>query len=149
MGLESVGKVVSLFYSTNKARIDCSDLTFDHLGVLEDKFYNKNIERSVLITSTDSYTLAAYHDIAISYGTLGENVLVDFNPYDLEPGTKLSIGTVILEISQRCTLCKSLASSDKKLPKILKDDRGIFAKVIYEGNVQKGDTVNLLSDKTS
>jgi len=142
-----VGKILELFYSTSDGRVNTTTLTLDNKGIVEDKYYDKDIERSVLIASTDSYELALSHGINAPYSTLGENILTDYNPYDLQAGTRLSIGELILEISQHCTLCNSLSKIDKRLPNVLQDDRGIFAKVIKSGLITKGDNIYLLNNK--
>jgi len=144
MSLEETGKILELFYSTNDGRINTTNLALDDKGVIEDKYYNKNIQRSVLIASSESYKLAASHGINTAYSSLGENILIDYNPYHLKPGARFKIGKLILEISQNCTLCESLAKVDARLPKLLKDDRGIFAKVISGGTIHKGDNIYLL-----
>jgi len=144
MSLIQAGKILELFYSTNSGRVNATELALDDKGVIEDKYYNKDIQRSVLITSQDSYKLAASNGIDAPYSALGENILMDYNPYHLRPGARLTIGDLELEISQNCTLCKSLAKIDTKLPKLLKDDRGIFAKVIRSGTIRKGDNIYLL-----
>jgi len=145
MSLLQVGKILELFYSTSNGRVNTTELTLDNKGVVEDKYYNKNIERSVLITSQDSYKLASQNGIDTPYSSLGENILIDYNPYHLKQGAQLVIGDLTLEISQNCTLCKSLAKVDAKLPKLLKNDRGIFAKVISSGAIHKGDNIYLLN----
>jgi len=145
MPLEPIGKIIGLFYSTKNSRTTITELSLDEKGVIKDKFYNKDIERSVLISSQESYVLAEKNDIDVPYGTLGENILIDYNPYHLRTGRRLIIGDVELEISQKCTLCKSLAKTDNKLPKILKDDRGIFAKVIKCGIIHKNDFIYLVN----
>ena len=139
-----VGKVSSLFYSPPSGHTTANAFDLDSKGIVNDKHYNKSIERSVLITSLESYTLAKNHNINVTYGALGENILIDYNPYSLVAGTKLKIGQVTLEISQPCTLCKSLTNIDSKLPKLLKNDRGIFAKVIEHGSIKEGDDIYLL-----
>ena len=144
MPLLQVGKIFELFYSTSDGRVNTTTLALDNKGVVEDKYYDKDTQRSVLITSLESYKLAASYDIDAPYGVLGENLLIDYNPYHLEPGTKLVINDLELEISQNCTICNSLAKVDPKLPELLKDDRGIFAKVISSGTIQKGDNIYLL-----
>ena len=144
MALPKSGKILELFYSTNNGRVNTTKLTLDGKGVIEDKYYNKDIQRSVLITSQESYKLAASHGINAPYSALGENILIDYNPYHLRPGARLKIGDLELEISQNCTLCKSLAKVDARLPKLLKDDRGIFARVISSGTIRKGDNIYLL-----
>ena len=146
MSLIQAGKILELFYSTNDGRVNTNELALDEKGVIEDKYYNKNIQRSVLITSYESYKLAASHGIDTPYSALGENLLIDYNPYHLRAGAKLMIGDLILEISQNCTLCKSLAKVDARLPKLLKNDRGVFAKVISGGTIHKGDNIYLLDE---
>ncbi len=145
MTLLHVGNVIEMFYSTNNGRVNTTALTLDTKGVLEDKYYNKNTDRSVLITSLDSYKLAKKHGVDAAYSALGENLLIDYNPYHLKPGARMQIGDLILEISQNCTLCNSLAKADASLPKLLKDDRGIFARVIKGGTIVKSDNIYLLT----
>ncbi len=142
--MTKVGNVSSLFYATVNGSTLAPELDLDKKGIVKDKHYNKNIERSVLIASLDSYALAKNHGIDVPDGALGENLLIDYNPYHLQAGTRLKIADVTLEISQHCTLCKSFTKIDAKLPKLLKDDRGIFAKVIESGSIKEGDDIYLL-----
>ncbi len=137
-----VGRVLSLFNSKQ----NISKLLLDEGGVIGDKFYNKDINRSVLLISKDSYDLAKDANIDTPIGSLGENILLSFNPYKLPLGTKLYISNVILEISQNCTLCNSLSKIDSKLPKLLRNDRGIFAKVIKSGAIETNDKIFLKED---
>jgi len=146
MSLLKVGKVLELFYSTNDGRVNTTQLSLDNKGILEDKYYDKDIQRSVLITSIESYNLASSHGIDAPHGVLGENLLIEYNPYHLTPGRQLSIGNLVLEISQNCTICNSLSKVDEQLPVLLKDDRGIFAKVISSGVINKGDNIYLLNN---
>jgi MOSC domain-containing protein YiiM len=141
------GKVLKLFITKDdkaKTKIIRNTVTVDKNGILEDKFYAKNDQRAILITSNESYKMAKENNIEIEEGVLGENILIDINPYHLIAGETLQIGNVLLEITQNCTLCKGLTSINSKLPKLLKDDRGIFAKVISKSAViTVGDTVKI------
>ncbi len=142
--MTKVGNISSLFYSPLSGRITAKELLLDTKGIVNDKHYDKELNRSVLITSLESYELAKKHGIDVHYGALGENILIDYNPYHLPAGSRLKIGNVILEISQPCTLCKSLTNIDTKLPKILKNDRGVFTKVIEAGSITLGDNIYIL-----
>lgn len=145
--MKNVGKVIDLFVSQQdkSGRAEKETLTLDPKGIVEDKYYDTNVQRSVLITSQESYALASSHHIKMPYGSLGENVLIDYNPYHLTAGDQLRIGDVILEISQYCTMCDHLSKIDKDLPTLLKDDRGIFARVIESGVIKKEDEIYLLN----
>jgi len=132
-------KILSLFLNRNSV----NSIGLDEKGVITDRHYGKDPLRSVLITSTHSYELAKSANIELSYGDLGENILVSFNPYSLKQGTKIVFDEVILEISNMSSLCKSLTKLDSKLPKLLKNDRGIFAKVIKGGVLKVGESITI------
>jgi len=126
------GKVVALYITKNdaqKTRLTPKEIFVDANGIKDDKFYAKDPQRAILITAIQSYELTKENNIDLEWGTLGENILIDISPYHLLPGQTLKIGETILEITQNCTLCKGLSSVNSKLPKLLKNDRGIFAKV--------------------
>ncbi|MDD5157674.1 MOSC domain-containing protein [Sulfurimonas sp.] len=144
-----VDKVLKLFISQSGTsdRFEREVIALDGGGVVEDKFHNKNSQRSVLIASTASYNLVSIYGIEMPFGYLGENILLDFNPYNLEIGTKIKIGDVILEISQQCTICNHLGVIDVKIPTLLKNDRGIFAKVISGGEIKVDDDVYILQEQ--
>lgn len=146
MQLKNVGKVLNLFISVpgSSTRIEKESFELDPKGIVEDKYYDKNIHRSVLITSHESYDLAKEHDIEVPIGALGENILINYNPYHLNAGDQFSMGEVVLQISQNCTICDHLSAIDERLPRLLKDDRGIFAKVIKGGTIKKNDEITLL-----
>jgi MOSC domain-containing protein YiiM len=136
------GTIKELYFSVKGlGRENPTQLDVDKDGVCLDKFYTKNINRSVLIASQDSYDLAKKNNIDVESGGLGENILIDINPYSLAVGSKVYVGEVILEITQHCTICKSLSKIDESLPEILKCDRGVFSKCIKSGTVRKGDSV--------
>ena len=141
------GNVIKLFVSVkNKGRESKEQLELDENGVISDKFYAKNTQRAILLTSIDSYKIAEENGIKAEFSSLGENILMDLNPYHLTIGDIITIGEVILEITHNCTLCKSLAKVDAKLPEILKNDRGIFAKTLRNGTIKINDKI-IIKDK--
>lgn len=148
MANHKVDKVLKLFISKSGTsdRFEREVIALDGGGVIEDKFHNKNVQRSVLIASTASYFLVGVYGIEMPLGYLGENILLDYNPYNLEIGTRLKIGSTILEISQHCTICNHLGVIDVKIPTLLKNDRGIFAKVISGGEIRVDDEVYIIEE---
>ena len=146
MSKKQIGKILKLFISTkeNTSRTEKNSIEIDELGVIGDKFYNKNISRSILITSISSYELMYTDNIDMPFGYLGENLLLDLNPYSFSMGTKLQIGKALLEISAAPTICNHLSVIDERIPELLKNDRGIFAKVTKNGEIEVGDMVYLV-----
>ena len=145
--MKNVGKVTNLFISVqgSSTRVEKELFNLDPKGIIGDKYYDTNVNRSVLITSEASYTLANDHNIELPFGSLGENILINYNPYHLTAGDRLRVGDVVLEISQNCTMCDHLSKIDEYLPTLLKEDRGIFAKVIEGGVIKKEDEIVLLN----
>lgn len=146
MSMQEAGKVLEVFISikdqdaqTKTLRQDV--IVLDAEGVQKDKFYEKDPLRSILLSSIESYHIAEENAFEMPFGSLGENILMDYNPYELNVGDQLKIGEVLLEITQNCTLCKGLAKVDPKAPKLLKKHRGIFAKAVTPGAIRPGDTV--------
>ena len=109
-------------------------------GVVGDKYFGRE-NREVLLTSLYGYELASQHNINMSYGTLGENILTDMNLKNLQLGDRLQIGETLLEISMLCPVCTHLSVIKPELPKLIKEDRGIFAKVIQGGEIFINDTI--------
>ena len=148
---QTKGKVLQLYISTGvkeNPRKEVSSLQVDQNGVLGDKFYGKDPNRAILVSCMQSYELARQNDIDIEEGVLGENIYIDIDPYSLLPGDLIMIGTYRFEVTQNCTLCKGLSQINSKLPKLLKDDRGIFVKAIDEGTIRVGDNVTLYKKET-
>ncbi|MDD2451552.1 MOSC domain-containing protein [Sulfurovum sp.] len=146
MEATNAGKVIALFITTTESKnsIPKDELQVDEKGILLDKHYDKDIDRSILVTSLDSYTLVEEQGIEIPRSALGENLLIDYNPYALPAGTQMQIGSAVVEISQDCTMCKHLSSIDKRVPKLLKNDRGVFVKVVEPGWIKTGDELFVL-----
>lgn len=136
-------RVLSLYISVEneKARVSKEKLQLDDSGVVDDKFYAKNTNRLILITSTAAYELAKSSGVELVHGSLGENILIDQNINHLIIGSQFKIGDVVLEITQNCTLCKGLSTMDPQLPEILKNDRGVFAKAVTSGCILKDSIV--------
>ncbi len=147
------GKVIAIYITkndTNKTREMLSTIDVDENGIVGDKFYAKDTQRAILITAIDSYALTKENGIDIAEGSLGENLLIDINPYHLLPGERLNVGDTLLEITQNCTLCRGLSVLNSQLPKLLKNDRGIFAKVVKGTHrIKTGDEVKILSSSTN
>jgi len=141
----NIGNVLELYISSKEAkRVNKEKIYFQDGGIKEDKFFNKNKKREILLSSTYSYKLALENGISLEYGVLGENILIDYNTSNLIIGSKIQIGEAVFEISMNCPICKQLSKVKPTLPKLLKDDRGIFIKVIKEGYITKNDKVYLL-----
>lgn len=142
MSKKSLGKVIETFSATKESSglprpiVDSLNL-IEGFGIENDKFAGKKLEQTVMIVGVESYEIAKKEGIELVYGSLGENILLDFDPHVLSVGTNLIIEDSILEITQVCTVCSHLAVFKDNLPQLLKNHRGLYCKIIKSGIVNK------------
>lgn len=140
--MKNIGKVIETFSATKESsgmprpKVENLNLIKDY-GIENDKFAGKKLDQTVMIVGSKSYEIAKENGIDLELGSLGENILLDFDPHDFEVGTNLKIGDTTIEITQVCTVCNHLAVFDDKLPKLLKSHRGLYCKIIEGGNIEK------------
>jgi len=141
-----IGRVLELYIApvgTSGVREKRDSLHLSEVGIKDDKFANKEINKSVMIVGVKPYDMAKSSLIDIPKAALGENILLDFDPHALEIGTVLEIGTAKIKITEACTLCKHLSKYSPKLPKLILKHRGIYCMVVKSGIIKKDDIVEI------
>ncbi len=139
-----IAHVLALFITDlQKQTTSCEKIELDEKGIFGDKHYGKDTSRTVLLTSSLAYDMLLHENIDASFGALGENIVIDYDLHRVNPGDKIKLGEVVLEIAQNCTLCNHLSKIDKRVPKLLRHDRGVFAKVVRGGELHLHDEVHL------
>ena len=113
-------------------------------GIKFDKFAGKNPLKDVMIVGKIAYSIAKENGINLELGSLGENILLDFNPHDYEIGSIIKIASVELEITQSCTICNHLSVFSESLPYLLKECRGLYCKILSNGNIIKNDKIEVI-----
>ena len=137
-----LGKVLKTFSATNESSglprpiVSKLNLIADY-GIENDKFAGKKLDQTVMIVGLKSYEIAKENNIDLEFGSLGENILLDFDPHDFEVGKQLFIEETILEITQICTVCSHLSLFDNNLPTLLKGHRGLYCRIIKNGIIKE------------
>ena len=147
-----IGEVVKLYIAplnTTGVRKEQDRLYLFSGGIKDDKFANKDLEKSVMIVGKKPYLMAKENGINLPEAALGENILLDFDPHELEIGSYLKIGDAIIKITQSCTLCKHLTKYSPKLPKLILKHRGIYCEVVKDGIIRAKDKVELLNSQVA
>lgn len=111
-------------------------------GIEHDKFAGNDLEKTVMIIGQKSYDIALENGMSLENGSFGENILFDFDPHEMEVSDMLKSGDTIIKITQKCTLCNHLSVFGAKLPKVIKNHRGLYCKIINGGEITKGATVS-------
>lgn len=146
---EKLGTIVELFSAPEgfKGQVRPKVKTLDLIngyGIKNDKFAGKDLDKTVMIVGTKAYELAKENGIDMQYGTLGENILFDFDPHELEIGDVISVGEAKIEITENCSICTHLGIIRKDLPKLIKDHRGVYCKITQSGTIDKSNAASLL-----
>ena len=97
-----------------------------------------------LLSKSSVDTLQAKVDISLRAGIFAENILLDgINVKDLPIGTKLSVGTARLEVTQIGKECHADCIIRQKAGDCVMPREGVFARVLNGGSVRAGDTVRV------
>ena len=118
-------------------------------GILGDKFAGKALDQTVMIVGQRAYDLARDAGIDLVPGSLGENLILDLDPHLLPVGAQLRIGSAVIELTEACTLCNHLSVFDRRLPKLVRHDRGVYCRIITSGTVHIGDGVSRIETRQS
>ncbi|MFK5882657.1 MAG: MOSC domain-containing protein [Sulfurospirillum sp.] len=143
---EVLGKVIDTFSVAKdggglpRPRVEKLVLT-EGYGIENDKFAGDELHKTVMIIGLKSYKMAKEKGIELKQGSYGENILFDFDPHLLNISERLQIGKSIIEITEKCTLCNHLSVFGTKLPKLIKNHRGLYCKIIKSGEITKAQAV--------
>ncbi len=143
-----LGKVLGTFSATvgtsglPRPRVKNLNL-IEGYGIQNDKFANDDLNKTVMIIGTKSYKIAEDHGINLFYGSYGENLLFDFDPHELQIADILQIGDTIIQIKERCTLCNHLSVFGRQLPKLIKNHRGLYCRILKSGGIEENSSVFL------
>lgn len=149
-----IGKTIGTFSAkkgqSGLPRPIVNELNIIHgFGIEFDKFAGKNENKAVMVVGSLAYDTALKNGIKLEYGSLGENILFDFNPHEFKIGNIIKIGQVILEITEKCTICNHLSIFGKKLPFLVKNCRGLYCKILEGGHVSSNMEVEVLKEYKS
>ncbi|AXH09031.1 MOSC domain-containing protein [Malaciobacter halophilus] len=148
----SIGKVLGTFsakkdlQSSPRPRVKSLNLITGY-GIAFDKFAGKELDKTVMIVGIKAYEIAKENGIDLVYGSLGENILLDFDPHKYKIGDVFYINSCAIQITESCTVCKHLSKFDNKLPKLLKDNRGLYCKILSDGEIKEQMQVEIKKDK--
>ena len=98
--MKELGKVLKTFSATKESSglprpiVPMLNLIEDY-GIQNDKFAGKKLDQTVMIVGVKSYEIAKENNIELTFGCLGENILLDFDPHSFQVGKELFIGDTI------------------------------------------------------
>ena len=143
-----MGKLLGIFTSNGgvpKISVDSADIRFEGISGDDqnDKKHHGGIMRAICVLENELLVKLQSEGHPIMPGTTGENLLVE--GFNLSIGSKISIGTVELEVVSAATPCKTISKSftdgffnrmsDKKYP----GETRWYCRVLKEGTIRISD----------
>jgi MOSC domain-containing protein YiiM len=99
---------------------------------------------SLLGTESVDKLRAAFPDLPP--GVFAENILTEgITLYELPIGSKLQVGTALLEVTQIGKECHAACEIRRKTGDCVMPREGVFAVVLEEASVQPGDSVTVVA----
>jgi MOSC domain-containing protein YiiM len=108
-------------------------------GLEGDRHSKQGSRRALLLVDQETLDL-----LGLAPGTLREQITVKgIALAALAPGTRLTIGAVVLEVGQACDPCELMEAIRPGLERELEGRRGRFARVLEGGPIAVGDSITL------
>ena len=110
------------------------------LGLEGDSHAKKGSARQVLLI--DEETLEGF---GLRAGSVRENITTrGIALHSMTSGTRLRLGTTVMEITKDCAPCEFINDLRPGLREKMEGHRGMLARVIEGGELQVGDTVEVV-----
>lgn len=142
------GKILAVCISKNKhtkkeARSSCRFL-FD-FGLEEDSHAGPG-HKQVSLLARESVAKMERDDFKLPAGAFGENVLTEgIDLLSLKIGQKIKAGAkAVMEITEKGKTCITPCSIYKRVGFCVMPTEGVFARIIEEGEVSVGDTLEVM-----
>ncbi|MCI8724922.1 MAG: MOSC domain-containing protein [Hungatella sp.] len=143
-----MGKLIAICISehrgTQKHQVEKAAL-IENWGIEKDA-HGGTWHRQVSLLSLEKIEEFQKKGAQIDFGAFGENLIIEgFDLRTIPVGTKIQIGTTLLELTQIGKECHSHCQIYKTMGDCIMPREGVFAKVITGGTIRPGDQVQLLT----
>jgi MOSC domain-containing protein YiiM len=141
-------KIVSIAISkkkgTRKTPVDEAFITQDH-GLKGDAHAGK-WHRQISFLSSESIECAKAQGLDVTFGDFAENIATTGIDWKTIPiGTRVRLGnSVLVEITQIGKKCHNKCAIYYKAGDCIMPREGVFARVLEEGNIRRGDEIQII-----
>ena len=112
--------------------------------------YHGGPDRAVCLYSEELYADLRAEGVELTNGAVGENFTTrGVNLQHLAKGDRLRVGAeCVIELTEIRVPCRTLTKWNANLPRMIQGRSGWVAKVISEGTVRPGDSIEVLPRET-
>ena len=146
-------KIVSIAISkkkgTRKTPVDEAFISKNH--GLEGDAHAGKWHRQVSFLSSESIADAREQGLDVAFGDFAENIATEGIDWKTLPlGTRVRLGDeVLVEITQIGKECHNKCAIYYKAGDCIMPREGVFARVLEEGKIHKGDEINIITENQS
>ena len=142
--LQDAAKAEPLAEALRKGGLACAEVTF-RTDAAEESIAG-HWHRQVSLLSYEKIEAFRAKGADIPLGAFGENLIVEgYDFRNLPVGTRFSCGDALLEMTQIGKECH--CEIFKRMGECIMPREGVFAVVLRGGTIQKGDTIELVTEK--
>ncbi len=144
-----IGKILAICISEKKgtAKFNVEEIELIENFGLNGDAHAGNWHRQVSLLSFEKIEDFRSKGINVKFGAFGENLVVDgIDLAKLPVGTKLSIGEILMEVTQIGKVCHDRCNIYYTVGDCIMPREGIFAKVLKGGNIKIGDIIQVLNN---
>lgn len=147
---KEMGKIIGICISekrgTAKHEVETAKLVED--WGIEGDAHAGHWHRQVSLLSYEKIEAFRAKGADIPLGAFGENLIVEgYDFRNLPVGTRFSCGDALLEMTQIGKECHSHCEIFKRMGECIMPREGVFAVVLRGGTIQKGHTIELVTEK--
>jgi MOSC domain-containing protein YiiM len=144
MGQQLVAVCISKNKGERKTPVDSVELRIDH-GIVDDA-HAGNWHRQVSLLAKESIAKMKAMGLDVDNGDFAENLTTEgIDLPALAIGTKLKIGSSLLEITQIGKECHHRCAIYHQAGDCVMPKEGVFARVLKGGHVKAGDAIEVSS----
>ena len=149
--METKGKVLAVCTSDRtgvpKRSVGTGRLRVD--WGLEGDAHAGNWHRQVSLLAMESVQKVIAHGINVRPGGFAENILTEgLELYTLPVGTRMQLGSALVELTQIGKVCHAPCAIFELMGDCVMPREGIFVKVLEDGEVREGDTIEILGEQS-
>lgn len=142
-----VGIYVGQQKGEGKTEVAFAEFVAGH-GVRGDSHAGRDAHRQVSLFAQETFDQLLAEGFSVTPSALSANLFTQsIKLNSLEPGARLRVGEVVLEIVEARKPCRNITRIDNRLPKRLFGQCGQLARIVEGGTVRFGDAIEILQNE--
>ncbi len=120
----------------------------ENFGIDGDAHASENWHRQISLLAMESIEKMRQLGLKVNPGDFAENITTEgIDLKNLAVGTKLKVGSIIVEVTQIGKECHTRCAIYRKVGDCIMPKEGIFVKILKGGVIKIGDPVDILTEE--